>query len=597
MASTTSTTNLVRGAEFLLRESQPAETFIREELNEEQNMIGQTVQQFIETEIAPQIERIDAMEEGLVPSLLDKSAELGLTAMAIPEEYGGFGKDFITNMVITEMTGMGHSFSVSFGAHTGIGTLPIVYFGNAEQKAKYLPKLATAELKAAYCLTEPGSGSDALAAKTRADLNEAGTHYVLNGQKMWITNAGFADVFIVFAKVDGEKFTGFIVERQLPGVSVGAEEKKMGIKGSSTRQVFFENVQVPVENLLGEIGQGHKIAFNILNVGRIKLCAGVLGGAKQGVGAAVRYANERHQFGQSISEFGAIQHKLGEMAVRTFAAESALYRATAWIDEKERMLLAEGADYGAALLGAAEEYAIECAMLKVIGSETVDYVVDELVQVHGGYGFSEEYPAARAYRDSRINRIFEGTNEINRMLTIDMMLRRAMSGQLGFIQAAMGVQQELMGMPDLNADLSAPFAAEMAAVTNFKKACLAVIGYAGQKLGKRLATEQELLLWMADMLNDTFVAESVLLRVRKLHEQGQEALDGARVAMARLYIHDATERIRVNGNRVVTALAEGDEARMLLMAVKRFCKYPPMDTVRARRQVAKVLIDANAYAF
>ncbi len=597
MASTTSTTNLVRGAEFLLRESQPAETFIREELNEEQNMIGQTVQQFIETEIAPQIERIDAMEEGLVPSLLDKSAELGLTAMAIPEEYGGFGKDFITNMVITEMTGMGHSFSVSFGAHTGIGTLPIVYFGNAEQKAKYLPKLATAELKAAYCLTEPGSGSDALAAKTRADLNEAGTHYVLNGQKMWITNAGFADVFIVFAKVDGEKFTGFIVERQLPGVSVGAEEKKMGIKGSSTRQVFFENVQVPVENLLGEIGQGHKIAFNILNVGRIKLCAGVLGGAKQGVGAAVRYANERHQFGQSISEFGAIQHKLGEMAVRTFAAESALYRATAWIDEKERMLLAEGADYGAALLGAAEEYAIECAMLKVIGSETVDYVVDELVQVHGGYGFSEEYPAARAYRDSRINRIFEGTNEINRMLTIDMMLRRAMSGQLGFIQAAMGVQQELMGMPDLNADLSAPFAAEMAAVTNFKKACLAVIGYAGQKLGKRLATEQELLLWMADMLNDTFVAESVLLRVRKLHEQGQEVLDGARVAMARLYIHDATERIRVNGNRVVTALAEGDEARMLLMAVKRFCKYPPMDTVRARRQVAKVLIDANAYAF
>ncbi|MBI1191645.1 MAG: acyl-CoA dehydrogenase [Bacteroidetes bacterium] len=596
-STTTATAQILRGGEFLVKDSQPADTFIREELNDEQRMIADTVLQFVETEIAPNADRIDAMEPGLLQALLDKSAELGLTAMAIPEEYGGYGKDFITNTLITEMTGMGHSFSVSFGAHTGIGTLPIVYYGNEAQKQKYLPKLATAEWKAAYCLTEPGSGSDALAAKTRADLSADGTHYLLNGQKMWITNAGFADVFIVFAKIDGDKFTGFIVERSWPGLSVGAEEKKMGIKGSSTRQVFFENVKVPVENVLGDIGQGHKIAFNILNVGRIKLCAGVVGGAKQAAAAAVRYANERQQFGRSISEFGAIKHKLGEMAVRTFSAESACYRATAWIDQKERTLLAEGADYGTALLGAAEEYAIECAMLKVIGSETVDYVVDELVQVHGGYGYSEEYPAARAYRDSRINRIFEGTNEINRMLTIDMMLRRAMSGQVGFLQAAMGVQQELMGMPDLSADSSEPFAAETAAVSGFKKACLAVVGFAGQKLGKRLAAEQELLLWMADMLNDTFVAESTLLRVRKLVESGQEPADGPRVAIARLFIHDATERIRVNGNKVVTAFAEGDEARMLLLALKRFSKYPPMDTVRARRAVAQAMIDANGYVY
>jgi alkylation response protein AidB-like acyl-CoA dehydrogenase len=597
MSTTTKTALTLRGGEFLVKDSLPADTFIREELNEEQRMIADTVLQFIETEVHPNAERIDAMEPGLLQSLIDKSAELGLTAMAIPEEYGGYGKDFITNTLITEMTGMGHSFSVSFGAHTGIGTLPIVYYGNEAQKQKYLPKLATAEWKAAYCLTEPGSGSDALAAKTRADLSADGTHYLLNGQKMWITNAGFADVFVVFAKIDGDKFTGFIVERSWEGLSVGAEEKKMGIKGSSTRQVFFENVKVPVENLLGEIGQGHKIAFNILNVGRIKLCAGVVGGAKQGAAAAVRYANERHQFGRPIAEFGAIRHKLGEMAVRTFAAESACYRATAWIDQKERDLLAEGADYGTALLGAAEEYAIECAMLKVIGSEVVDYVVDELVQVHGGYGYSEEYPAARAYRDSRINRIFEGTNEINRMLTVDMMLRRAMSGQVGFMQAAMAVQQELMGMPDTSQDMSLPFAAEMLAVTNFKKACLAVIGFAGQKLGKRLATEQEVLLWMADMLNDTFVAESTLLRVQKLVESGQEPIDGPRVEIARLFIHDANERIRVNGNKSISAIAEGDEVKMILLALKRFAKYPPMDTVRARRKVAAAMIEANGYVY
>ena len=597
MSTTTKTALTLRGGEFLVKDSLPADTFIREELNEEQRMIADTVIQFIETEVHPNAERIDAMEPGLLQSLIDKSAELGLTAMAIPEEYGGYGKDFITNTLITEMTGMGHSFSVSFGAHTGIGTLPIVYYGNEAQKQKYLPKLATAEWKAAYCLTEPGSGSDALAAKTRADLSADGTHYLLNGQKMWITNAGFADVFVVFAKIDGDKFTGFIVERSWEGLSVGAEEKKMGIKGSSTRQVFFENVKVPVENLLGEIGQGHKIAFNILNVGRIKLCAGVVGGAKQGAAAAVRYANERHQFGRPIAEFGAIKHKLGEMAVRTFAAESACYRATAWIDQKERDLLAEGADYGTALLGAAEEYAIECAMLKVIGSEAVDYVVDELVQVHGGYGYSEEYPAARAYRDSRINRIFEGTNEINRMLTVDMMLRRAMSGQVGFMQAAMAVQQELMGMPDTNQDMSAPFAAEILAVSNFKKACLAVIGFAGQKLGKRLATEQEVLLWMADMLNDTFVAESTLLRVQKLVESGQEPIDGPRVEIARLFIHDANERIRVNGNKSISAIAEGDEVKMILLALKRFAKYPPMDTVRARRKVAAAMIEANGYVY
>ncbi len=598
MSTTTAekSTQALRGGEYLIRDAAPAECYLREHRSEEQQMVADTVRQFIEQDVHPNLDRIDAMEEGLMPALLDKSAELGLTAMAIPEEYGGFGKDFITNMLVTEFTGHGHSFSVAFGAHVGIGTLPIVYFGTAEQKAKYLPKLATAELKAAYCLTEPGSGSDALAAKTRADLNEAGTHYVLNGQKMWITNAGFADVFIVFAKIGGEQFTGFIVERGWKGVSVGAEEKKMGIKGSSTRQVFFENVEVPVENLLGEIGKGHKIAFNILNVGRIKLAAGVLGGSKQAATAAVRYAKERKQFQQSIAAFGAIQHKLGEMTVRVYAAEAATYRATAWIDAEEKRLLASGVGENEALLGAAEEYAMECAMLKVIGSECVDYVVDELVQIHGGYGFSEEYPAARAYRDSRINRIFEGTNEINRMLSVDMLLRRALAGKLDFLSAAMGVQQELMGMPSMEQP-EGLFGVEHDAVSRFKKLCLAVVGFAAQKKGKALSDEQEVLLWLADLLMETFVSESVLHRVHRLVEAGEAVETGPKGDIVRLYLQDAAQRMRTAAERAVTAIAEGDEARMLLMAVKRFTKMQPMDTVRARRRVAEALIEADGYPY
>jgi alkylation response protein AidB-like acyl-CoA dehydrogenase len=586
----------LRGGEYLIRDAAPSECFLREHRTEEQQMVADTVRQFIEQEVHPIMDRIDSMEEGLMPALLDKAGELGLTAMSVPEAYGGFGKDFITNMLVTEFTGHGHSFSVAFGAHVGIGTLPIVYFGNESQKAKYLPKLATAELKAAYCLTEPGSGSDALAAKTRADLNEAGTHYVLNGQKMWITNAGFADVFIVFAKIDGEQFTGFIVERAWKGVSVGAEEHKMGIKGSSTRQVFFENVEVPVENVLGDIGKGHKIAFNILNVGRIKLGAGVLGGAKQAITAAVRYAKERKQFKQSIAEFGAIQHKLGEMTVRAYATEAAIYRATAWIDAEEKHLLASGVGENEALLGAAEEYAMECAMLKVIGSECVDYVVDELVQIHGGYGFSEEYPAARAYRDSRINRIFEGTNEINRMLSVDMLLRRAMAGKLDFLSAAMGVQQELMGMPSMEQP-EGLFGVEHDAVSRFKKLCLAVVGFSAQKKGKALAEEQEVLLWLADLLMDTFVAESVLHRVHRLVEEGSAKEDGVKGDIVRLFLHDAAQRMRTAAERAVTAIAGGDEARMLLMAVKRFTKMQPMDTVRARRRVAQALIEADGYPY
>jgi alkylation response protein AidB-like acyl-CoA dehydrogenase len=597
MSTTTQTRDeALKGGEFLLRKSNPADTYVPESRTEEQQMVVDTVSQFIDTEIVPNIERIDAMEEGLMPALLDKAAALGLTAMAIPEEYDGFGKDFLTNMFLTEYTGHGHSFSVSYGAHTGIGTLPIVYFGNPDQKARYLPKLATAELKAAYCLTEPGSGSDALAAKTRADLNEAGTHYVLNGQKMWITNAGFADVFIVFAKIDGEHFTGFIVERAWEGVSVGAEEKKMGIKGSSTRQVFFENVQVPVENLLGEHGQGHKIAFNILNVGRIKLAAGVVGGAKQAAAAAVRYANERHQFKQPIASFGAIRHKLGEMATRIYAAESATYRATDWIDKQEKALLADGAGHNQALLGAAEEFAMECAMLKVIGSECVDYVVDELVQIHGGYGYSEEYVAARAYRDSRINRIFEGTNEINRMLSVDMLLRRALAGKIDFMGAAMAVQQELMGMPSMDTP-EGLFGVEHDGVERLKKCCLAVIGFVAQKKGKGLAEEQEVLLWLADLLNDAFVAESTLHRVHKLVDLGKASAEGVEADMAKLFLHDAAQRMRSAAEKAITAIAEGDEAKMLIMAVKRFTKHEPMDTVRARRRVADAMVKANGYPF
>src|SRR5215217_1394040 len=502
-------TKALKGGEWLLKDSEPASTFIPEDFSEEQKMIKDMCDQFLETEVIPNLDRIDNQEQGLMKSLVQKAGEQGLLAASFPEEYGGLGKDFVTSTIINEYLGAGHSFSVAIAAHTGIGTLPILYFGTPEQKQKYIPKLITGEWVGAYGLTEPNSGSDALSAKTSAKLSADGKYYILNGQKCWITNGGFADVYTVFAKVDGDKFTGFIVERGFEGFTQGPEEHKMGIKGSSTVQLYFQDCKVPVENVLGEIGKGHKIAFNILNIGRLKLCAAALGGAKRAITNSVEYAITREQFKTAIANFGAIKHKLAEMAIQTFASESALYRTAKLVDDKERELFESGQPFNEALLGGAEEYAIECAILKVNGSEVADFCVDEGVQIHGGNGFSAEYNISRAYRDSRINRIYEGTNEINRLLTVDMTLKRAMQGRLNIMGPAMKVSQELMSIPDFNEEDEIPFAQERKLVNNFKKTILLTAGAAAQKLMMKLDSEQEILMNIADMAIDTFLAESL----------------------------------------------------------------------------------------
>lgn len=587
----TASTSLAGGS-FLITESSPQNTFTPEDFTEEQRMIEQTCREFLEKEVTPRMIAIDAQEEGLMPSLLDKAGELGLLGAAFPEQYGGMGEDFVTATLINEALGAGHSFAVAMAAHNGIGSLPILYFGTDEQKQKYIPKLATGELKGAYALTEPNSGSDALGAKTTATLTEDGKHYLINGQKIWITNAGFADVFTVFAKIDGDKFSAFIVERGTEGLSFGEEEHKMGIRGSSTRQVFFENCKIPVSNLLGEIGRGHIIAFNILNIGRLKLCAAALGGAKKALNTTLTYASTREQFKTPIAKFGAIQHKLAEMAIRIFASESALYRTAKWIADKEAELSATGKAEDETLLGAAEEYAIECAMLKVLGSETLDYVVDEGVQIHGGNGFSDEYGISRSYRDSRINRIFEGTNEINRLLTLDMYLKRALKGRIDLMKPAMGVQKELMGIPDFDED-DTPFAAERKAIVNFKKAILMCAGAAVQKLMMKIEHEQEVLMYLADMLIDTFMAESMLLRTMKLEGTKAElAMDATRV-----FIADAADRISHAGKNAVNAFADGDEQRMMLLGIKRFTKVAPVNTKDARRRIAVALIENGSNIF
>jgi alkylation response protein AidB-like acyl-CoA dehydrogenase len=596
-ATATETKKLLRGGEFLIKESNAQDIYIREEFNEEQLMILQTCRDFVQNEIHPRLDAIDAQEEGLTVSLLDKAAELGLLGTAIPEEYGGMGLDFNTNSIVIEEFGAGHAFSVSMGAHTGIGTLPILYFGNDEQKKKYLPKLVTGEWKAAYCLTEPGSGSDALAAKTKAVLSEDGKHYILNGQKMWITNAGFADVFVVFAKIDGEKFTGFIVEAYMEGFSRGAEEKKMGIKGSSTRLIFLNNVKVPVENLLGEIGKGHKIAFNILNIGRYKLCAGVLGGAKRALSTAVNYANERHQFNQPISNFGAIKYKLAESAIRVWVTDAITYRTSGLINDSEHMLREKGKSLSDALLGAAEEYAMECAMLKVFGSEVLSYVVDEMVQIYGGMGFSEEAPAARAYRDARINRIFEGTNEINRMLTVDTLVKRAMAGKIDLMTPALAVQKELLSVPEFGGGEEGTFSAEKKAIVNAKKAILMTAGAAFQKLAQKLKDEQEILMNIADMLMDVYAAESALLKTEKLYELWGEEKAAIYYDITKVYLSDALERINVKGKHAIAAFTDGDEQRVMLMGLKRYTKYDVVNTKDLRRKIADKLIAENKYCF
>jgi alkylation response protein AidB-like acyl-CoA dehydrogenase len=587
----------LKGGAFLINESDFNANFIPEEFNEEHKLMADAAHEFLKQHVDTQLDKIDAMELGLMPSLLDQAGELGLLGVAIPEQYGGFGKDFITSILMTEVLGAGHSFSVAMAAHTGIGTLPILYFGNELQKQKYLPKLATGEWKGSYCLTEPGSGSDALAAKTKAILSEDGTYYVLNGQKMWITNAGFADVFTVFAQVDGDKFTGFIVEKSFEGINLGEEEHKMGIKGSSTRQVFFSDCKVPVENVLGEIGKGHLIAFNILNIGRAKLAAAALGGGKQVINQSVQYANTRTQFKLPIAKFGAIRHKLAEQAIRTFAVESAIYRVSDLIEAKETELEQSGKNANTALLGAAEEYAVECAILKVAGSELLDFVVDEGVQIYGGYGFSADFPMDRSYRDSRINRIFEGTNEINRLLIVDMLLKRAMKGELDLMTPAMAVQKELMSIPDFGAEDETLFSSEKKVLAQLKKSILMVAGTAVQKYMMSLAKEQEILMNIADMVIDVFVAESLLLRLQKLVVLKGESACVLELDILRIYLSEVIDRVNVNGRTAVNSMCEGDEQRMLLMGIKRFAKPSLFNTKEGRRRIAAALCEANRYCF
>jgi len=561
-------------------------------------MIAQTTQDFLNAEVHPHLDRIDKLEPGLMPSLLDKAGELGLMGVSVPEEYGGFGKDFNTSMLVAEVAGAGFSFAVALSAHTGIGTLPILYYGTDAQKQKYIPKLASGEWKAAYCLTEPSSGSDANSGKTKAKLSEDGKHYILNGQKMWITNGGFADVYTVFAKIDDdENLSAFIVERGYPGLSLNEEEKKMGIKGSSTVQVFLNDCMVPVENMLSDRQNGFKIAVNILNIGRIKLAAAAIGGTKQCISTAVNFANEREQFGRPISKYGAIRHKLAEMAIKTYASEAATYRIGQNIDDAYDLLVDGGMDPAKAKLKSVEQFAVECAIMKVHGSETLDYVVDEGVQIYGGMGYSAEAPMDRAYRDARINRIFEGTNEINRMLTVDMMLKRAMKGELDLMGPAMAVANELMSIPDFGDQDDSLFAAEKRYIAGFKKAVLMVAGSAVQKLMMTLAKEQEILMNIADMMIELYVTESVLLRAEKLTSQVGEAEAALQIDIARVYINDAADRIQIAGKNAINSFADGDEQKMMLMGLRRFTKVAPMNTKEARQRIAQKLIAENKYCF
>jgi alkylation response protein AidB-like acyl-CoA dehydrogenase len=590
--------HLTHGGEFLIKETEANDIFIPEEWSEEQKMIAQTCDDFLKAEVFPKLDAIDNQEPGLMQSLMDKAGELGLLGVSVPEEYGGFGKSFNSSMLVTERVGAGHSFAVALSAHTGIGTLPILYYGNDQQKKKYIPKLATGEWKAAYCLTEPNAGSDANSGKTKAVLSADGKHYMLNGQKMWITNGGFADVFTVFAKIDNdENLSAFIVEKSFGGITMNPEEHKMGIKGSSTRQIFFNDCKVPVENLLSERQNGFKIAVNILNIGRIKLAASAIGASKEVANKAVHYANERIQFEIPISKYGAIRHKLAEMAVKIWAVESAIYRAGQNIDDAYDALVAGGMDAGKAKLKSTEQYAVECAILKVYGSEALDYVVDEGVQIYGGMGYSAEAPMDRAYRDSRINRIFEGTNEINRLLTVDMMLKRAMKGELDLMTPAMNVAKELMEIPDFGNDDEGFFAAEKRALKNIKKATLMVAGAAVQKFMMTLAKEQEVLMNIADMASLAYVTESVLLRAEKLVGMKGEEASALQIDIARVYLHEALDQVWLHGKEAINSFAEGDEQRMMLMGLKRFTKIESFNVKEARQRIAKKMIEENKYCF
>lgn len=601
MSTITDKVEIINGAEFLIKESNAQDTFTPEEFSDEQKMIQETVYNFNKTEIYPNIAKIEKQENDIGATILEKFGALGLLGTHMPEAYGGLDMDFNTNTIIGEAVGPSGSFSVTYNAHTGIGMLPILYFGTEAQKEKYLPGLSEGKLKASYCLTEPSSGSDALSAKANAVLSEDGKHYILNGQKMWITNAGFADIFTVFAQVDGDKFTGFIVEKGMEGFTLGAEEAKLGIKGSSTRMIFLENVKVPIDNLLGEIGKGHQIAFNVLNTGRFKLGSSVLGGTKGVTGISIKYAKERKQFKTSISKFGAIQHKIAEMGIQSFLSESALYRTSHFINEKIADLKLRGESYSDSKLKAAEEYALECSIIKVLASEVLDYCVDEAVQIHGGMGYSEEGEVARAYRDSRINRIFEGTNEINRLVIMNTILKKAMKGQLDIVTPALAVQSELQKDTTDTRVFDEPFAMQKQSTVNFKKVLLMILGSAAKLSmeGKLdLKKEQELLMNMADIVIDIFATESAIMRASKIRSNGTEKHpSGVYDAIINVTCYEASHRVYKNALDAISGFVAEDEQEDFIVGFRKFTKYPLQNVKALRRTIAEVMISEEEYCF
>ncbi|MBI1749022.1 MAG: acyl-CoA dehydrogenase family protein [Acidobacteria bacterium] len=587
-----STTAIKKGGSFLVEETAPEAIFTPEEFTEEHLMIRKTIEDFMENEVAPRIEEMEHKNFDVTVGLLRKAATLGLLAIDIPEKYGGLGLDKISSMVVAEKLTRVGSFAVSHGGHTGIGTWPILFFGTEEQKSKYLPKLATGELLAAYALTEPESGSDALGAKSTARLTADGKHYILNGTKAWITNAGFADIFIVFAKVNGEKFSCFLVEKDYPGVSTGKEEPKMGIEGSSTRTLILEDVPVPVENVIGQIGKGHKVAFNVLNLGRFKLGVGCIGGSKTAMGESIPYAIQRRQFGKPIASFGAIKNKIAEMSIRTWVGESMAYRTVGLANEALKGIDVDDSEH---ILSAIEEYAIECSILKVMGSEILSYVVDESVQIFGGYGYSREYPIERAYRDARINRIFEGTNEINRMLITGMVLKRAMKNTLPLIPAVQNLMAEIAeGRYTPEADDSY-LGVEKAAVSRAKKALLLAAGAAVQKYMDSMDKQQEITSYLADMIMDIYAMESALLRTLKLVANQGEAKTSIQIDITRVFINDAMMRIENSAKQVLAAITEGEALGGQIAAMKRFTRYTPINTIQIKRRIADHMIEAGRY--
>lgn len=593
-------TNSIQGGEFLVRETPAQDIFIPEEFSEEQKMMAQACQDFIDTEINPNVEAIDSMKHPeLVPALFKKAGELGLLGISVPETYGGLGMSFNTSMLIADIIGASGSFSTTYGAHTGIGTLPILYYGNEAQKQMYLPKLATGEWAACYCLTEPDAGSDANSGKTKAVLSADGKQYAITGQKMWISNAGFADLFIVFAKIENDKnLTAFIVEKTFGGITMNEEEKKLGIKGSSTRQVFFNDCPVPVENMLSDRGNGFKIAVNILNIGRVKLGAGVLGGARTVTSQCIRYSGERKQFGVSINTFGAIKAKLAEMATRIYTTEALCYRAGQDIENRMGALAAQGMSDSEAKLKAMEQFAIECAIAKVHGSEVLDYIVDQGVQIYGGMGYSADAPMERAYRDARISRIYEGTNEINRMLMVGMVLKRAMKGEINLFEPAMAVASELVSVPSFESlDTSELFAMEKDLIHKLKKVFLMVGGKAAMALQDRIEDEQEIMINLADVMIEIYAAESVLLRTEKLVSQRGESACVSQIAMTKIYLYEAIDKVEAAAKEAIVSFTKGDEQKVLLMGLKRFTKPDFINTKELRRQVADFMIAEGKYPF